>query len=100
MNRMLKLKGKFNQKSKTPNFGPPRMKSGVVLSSVTVRKVIKDLEKCDIYWKDITLIKGALISIEYVDIVDGSNYSEEDGVKKYVFEIYSQQIKYFNVGFR
>lgn len=38
--------------------------------------------------------------INYVDIVDGSNYSEEDGVKKYVFGIYSQQIKYFKVGLK
>ena len=43
MNRMLKLKGKFNQKSKTPNFGPPRMKEGVILSSDTVHNIINDL---------------------------------------------------------
>lgn len=72
MNKMLKLKGKFNQKSKTPNFGPPRMKAGVILSSDTVHKVINDLKKCDNYWKNITLINGALISIEYVDIVSKS----------------------------
>ena len=72
MNRMLKLKGKFNQKSKNPNFGPPRMKPGMTLTSDNVRRIINDLENCKKYWEDITLIKGALLSIEYVDIVSKS----------------------------
>lgn len=72
MNRMLKLKGKFNQKSKNPNFGPPRMKTGMTLTSDNVRRIINDLENCKKYWEDITLIKGALLSIEYVDIVSKS----------------------------
>ena len=72
MNRMLKLKGKFNQKSKNPNFGPPRMKIGMTLTSDNVRRIINDLENCKKYWEDITLIKGALLSIEYVDIVSKS----------------------------
>lgn len=69
---MLKLKGKFNQKSKNPNFGPPRMKTGMTLTSDNVRRIINDLENCKKYWEDITLIKGALLSIEYVDIVSKS----------------------------
>lgn len=72
MNRMLKLKGKFNQKSKNPNFGPPRMKTGMTLTSDNVRRIINDLENCKKYWEDITLIKGTLLSIEYVDIVSKS----------------------------
>lgn len=69
---MLKLKGKFNQKSKNPNFGPPRMKTGMTLTSDNVHRIINDLENCKKYWEDITLIKGALLSIEYVDIVSKS----------------------------
>lgn len=72
MNRMLKLKGQFKQKSKNANFGPPRMKSGMILSIETVRKIIKNLNECKKYWEDITLIDGALLSVEYVDIVSKS----------------------------
>lgn len=72
MNKMLKLKGKFNQKSKNPNFGPPRMKTGMTFTTDNVHRIISDLENCKKYWEDITLIKGALLSIEYVDIVSKS----------------------------
>lgn len=72
MNKMLKLRGQFKQKKRNASFGPQQMKSGVTVVNSHIEKIILDLEKCKIYWQDKKLIDGALISIEYVDIVPKS----------------------------
>lgn len=69
MNKMLKLRGKFKQKAKDANFGPPRMKKDTILKLSKVEKIILNLENCEKYWENVNLIKDALISIEYIDIV-------------------------------
>lgn len=72
MNKMLKLRGQFKQKKRNASFGPQQMKSGVTVVNSHIEKIILDLEKCKYYWHDKKLINGALISIEYVDIVPKS----------------------------
>lgn len=72
MNKMLKLRGQFKQKKRNASFGPQQMKSGVTVINSHIEKIILDLEKCKYYWHDKKLINGALISIEYVDIVPKS----------------------------
>lgn len=72
MNKMLKLRGQFKQKKKSPNFGPNRMKERTVLTSSKIENIIENLKQCEIYWKDINVISGSLISVEYVDIVPKS----------------------------
>ena len=72
MNKMLKLRGKFKQKKGTGSFGPPKMKQGVSVNSSKIEKLLLNLESCRIYWNKIDLIDGALVSIEYVDIVSKS----------------------------
>ncbi len=72
MNKMLKLRGQFKQKKRNASFGPQQMKSGVTVANDHIEKILLDLEKCKYYWQDKKLINGALISIEYVDIVPKS----------------------------
>ena len=72
MNKMLKLRGKFKQKKGTGSFGPPKMKQGVSVNSSKIEKLLLNLESCRTYWNKIDLIDGALVSIEYVDIVSKS----------------------------
>ncbi len=72
MNKMLKLRGHFKQKKSTSTFGPKQMKTGVILTPSHIENVILDLEKCKKYWQDKNIINGALISVEYVDIVPKS----------------------------
>lgn len=72
MNKMLKLRGQFKQKQRTPNFGPPRMKGGIVLTAKKIENIIYNLRYCESYWNSVSVIKGALISIEYIDIVPKS----------------------------
>lgn len=72
MNKMLKLRGKFKQKKGPGSFGPPKMKQGVSVNSSKIQKLLSNLELCRTYWNKIDLIDGALVSIEYVDIVSKS----------------------------
>lgn len=72
MNKMLKLRGQFKQKKKSSNFGPNRMKEGTVLTSSKIETIIENLKQCETYWKNINIISGSLISVEYVDIVPKS----------------------------
>lgn len=48
------------------------MKQSVSVNSSKIQKLLSNLESCRTYWNKIDLIDGALVSIEYVDIVSKS----------------------------
>lgn len=77
MNKLLKLRGQFQQKTRGGGFGPPKLRSGDSVSIEKILKIKNDLEKCKKYWEDKDLINDAIISIKYVGIIPKSRRMEK-----------------------
>lgn len=72
MNDLINLKGKFNQKSRSPGFGPRKLKKG---TSVSVDKLIRlqnDLLRLHEFWMNEKYLEGALISVFYKRVIPKS----------------------------
>jgi hypothetical protein len=73
MNNLLQLKGEFQQRSRTPNFGPPKLPTGKEVHIEHLNKLRKNLVDLVDFWKNKNIISGALVSIYYDDIIAKSN---------------------------
>lgn len=75
MNDVLRLRGTFQQRPSSGRPGSPNMpkKSGGSVSSDHLKKLAKELESLDSYWQNEELISGALIDINYIDVIAKSN---------------------------
>lgn len=70
MNNILKLKGSFTQKSHPNTFGPPTLSKGTIVKIEKIEKLLSDIKKIDLYWKNKTkYVEGIFFSVHYKDIV-------------------------------
>lgn len=70
MNNILKLKGTFTQKSHPNTFGPPSLPKRTVVKLEKLEKLLKDVVKINLYWKDKPkYVEGIFFSAHYKDIV-------------------------------
>lgn len=76
MNRILKLKGQFQQKSSNANFGPPHMQADAVVVSEKISSLINNLNECLNYWMNKDFYGKIFISITYVTLVPKSRRIE------------------------
>lgn len=74
MNDVLQLKGTFQQRPNGGRPGSPNVpKSAASVSSEHLKKLIKQLQDLNKYWDDQKLISGALIDVNYRDVMAKSN---------------------------
>jgi hypothetical protein len=72
MNDLINLKGKFNQKSRSPGFGPKKLKKGTSVSIDKLVRLQKDLLRLHKFWMNEKFLEGALISIFYKRVIPKS----------------------------
>lgn len=72
MNRLLKLKGQFQQKSSSANFGPPHLQADSKVNSENISTIISNLEDCLKYWDNKDFYGKVFISVTYVTLVPKS----------------------------
>lgn len=76
MNKILELKGKFKHSKNTSGFGPINLPKGAQENPITLnhlQKLVNQLNSIYNYWSKNTLIKGALTTVYYREIVAKSN---------------------------
>ncbi len=73
MNDVLQLKGRFEQESRTPQFGPPSLPSNQSVHVSHLNKLKDDLLELQDFWSKETLLNGALVSVYYNKIAAKSN---------------------------
>ena len=77
VNNILQLKGIFEQRSKKSGFGKPKLPKNGEVSVSHIEKLLNDLKSLQQYWNSETLIKGALISVFYIDVIAKSRRISE-----------------------
>ena len=77
VNNILQLKGTFEQRSKKSGFGKPKLPKNGEVSVSHIEKLLNDLKSLQQYWNSETLIKGALISVFYIDVIAKSRRISE-----------------------
>lgn len=65
MNDILQLKGKFEQRKNKAGFGPPKLPKGSKVTSSDILNLKNDLIAMESFWKNQTLLDGALVSVYY-----------------------------------
>lgn len=76
MNDVLQLRGTFQQRPSSGRPGSPNMpkkNGGSAVGSTHLKKLVKELKDLDIYWQGEELISGALIDVNYIDVIAKSN---------------------------
>jgi len=73
MNSILQLKGQFEQQSGYQGGGKRNIPAGKFVESKHLCNLKKDLESLLKYWSGQSLIKGALVSVHYTNVVAKSN---------------------------
>ena len=73
MNNILQLKGSFLQRSNPGGGGPPNLPVGREVTSQHLKKLCDELRKILREWQNDAMIKGALVSVHYFDVVAKSN---------------------------
>lgn len=75
MNNVLQLKGSLNKRKSGGRPGPPNMpkKKGASVDIARLDKLISDLTALGKYWKNDTIIDGALVDVHYITVVAKSN---------------------------
>ena len=73
MNSILQLKGQFEQQSGRSSGGKRNLPVGQYVERDHIIELIHDLETLMVYWKEHTLIQGALVSVYYTSVVAKSN---------------------------
>lgn len=73
MNSILQLKGQFEQHSGTPGGGKRNLPVGQDVEVEHITNLINDLNGLLLYWSSRHLIKGALVSVYYTNVVAKSN---------------------------
>lgn len=73
MNKVLELKGKFNQAPNPNRPGPATLPKEAKVSIFDVKRLIRSLDGVQDYWKDERKVFKPLVSIYYKDVVAKSN---------------------------
>lgn len=73
MNKILQLKGRFEQRPNSATPGAPTLPKGTSVDSVHFIELADQLKRILQYWKENTDINGALVSVHYTHIVAKSN---------------------------
>ena len=73
MNNILQLKGQFDQQQARNMMGPRNLPRGKQVEATHVKDLVNSLRQVLQYWKEHTLIKGALVSVYYYSVVAKSN---------------------------
>lgn len=73
MNSILQLRGQFDHHRGNPGGGKRNLPVGRHVDAEHIQSLINDLQSLQIYWRQHTLIKGALISVYYTNVVAKSN---------------------------
>lgn len=69
MNELLNLKGTFEQKSNKSRPGAPKLPANTTVKVEHLEKLKDDLESLKKYWTKDKILKGALISVFYIDVI-------------------------------
>lgn len=73
MNNVLQLKGQFNKRKNTPQFGPVNLPVGKMVTEAHIGELCEQLKKVEVYWQKNQVIGGALVSVHYNHVVAKSN---------------------------
>lgn len=73
MNKILQLKGRFEQRPNSATPGAPTLPKGASVDLVHFIELADQLKRILQYWKENTDINGALVSVHYTHIVAKSN---------------------------
>lgn len=69
MNDLLNLKGTFQQENRNSRPGPPSLPANTEVSVQHMKKLLDDLLMLRDYWRNEKVIMGALISVQYIDVI-------------------------------
>ena len=69
MNDLLNLKGTFQQENRNSSIGPPSLPSNTEVTVQHMRKLLDELIVLRDYWQKENIITGALISVQYIDVI-------------------------------
>lgn len=69
MNDLLNLKGTFQQENRNSRPGPPSLPANTKVSVQHMKKLLDELLTLKEYWSKEKVITGALISVQYVDVI-------------------------------
>ena len=69
MNDLLSLKGTFQQKNRNSRPGPPNLPKNAKVFVQHMRKLLNELSKLRDYWSEEKVITGALVSVQYIDVI-------------------------------
>lgn len=69
MNDLLNLKGTFQQENRNSRPGPPSLPANTKVSVQHMKKLMGDLLILRDYWSKEKVITGALISVQYIDVI-------------------------------
>lgn len=69
MNDLLQLKGNFYQKASEAGFGAPQLPTKAVVDLKKLKYLCDDLVRLQNFWRDETLVSGALISVYYKQVI-------------------------------
>ncbi len=74
MNDLLQLKGSFQQRPSSGRPGSPNVpKTAAAVSSGHLKTLLKQLQDLSKFWASQELITGALIDVNYIDVIAKSN---------------------------
>lgn len=69
MNDLLNLKGTFQQENRNSRPGPPSLPANTKVSVQHMKKLLDELLTLKEYWSKEKVITGALISVQYIDVI-------------------------------
>lgn len=73
MNNLLQLKGQFHQRSNNSTPGPATLPGSSIVLVEHLETLLSQLKKLYGFWSTQTVVKGALISVYYIDVIAKSN---------------------------
>lgn len=73
MNNLLQLKGQFHQRSNNSTPGPATLPGSSIVLVEHLETLLSQLKKLYSFWSTQTVVKGALISVYYIDVIAKSN---------------------------
>ena len=74
MNNLLQLKGTFEQVPRPiDGFGAPNLPAGQSINASKLNLLLKNLIELEEYWKNQSLLSGALVTVHYIKVAAKSN---------------------------
>lgn len=73
MNSLLQLKGQFHQRSNNSTPGPATLPGSSIVLVEHLETLLSQLKKLYNFWSTQNVVKGALISVKYIDVIAKSN---------------------------